>query len=154
MSINGINGGNRGGFRPMSFDADGDGSLSSTELSAFTQQMNERTGRSVSASEMLQRLDQDGDGKLSEQELEAGRSKGPPPGPPPDASGYGADGVGFGGRPSPEQLEAMGAQVPWGRRATASSASTLYASAGTGTTRSAMRDEVASRLQAALMQRR
>lgn len=71
-----------GQSRPNPFeenDADGDGFLNIEELGAFVEKMNEKTGQSVTAQDMLDRLDTDGDAQVSEAEFEAGRPKGPPP---------------------------------------------------------------------------
>ena len=59
-------------------DANGDGSLNVAELGTFAEQMAEMTGQTVTAEELLAKLDTDQDGSVSEAELEAGRPEGPP----------------------------------------------------------------------------
>jgi Ca2+-binding EF-hand superfamily protein len=69
------------------FDADGNGSLSTAEVKSLTEMISGATGVSTDLSEFLATYDSDGDQSLSEKEtmaaLEANRPQGPPPGPPP-----------------------------------------------------------------------
>lgn len=64
-------------------DADGSGSLDSTEVQSLTEKISEATGVSVDLSEFLATYDSDSDGSLSEDEtvtaLEANRPQGAPP---------------------------------------------------------------------------
>lgn len=65
-----------------SVDEDGDGSISESELAAFTEKMAEMTGQSVDATDMMASLDTDEDGTVSADEFKAGKPQGPPPPPP------------------------------------------------------------------------
>lgn len=70
-------------------DTDGDGSLSETEMTAFSEKMAEMTGTSSDAAEMFATFDSDEDGLVSEDEFNAARPQGPPPpgGMPPGGPG-------------------------------------------------------------------
>ena len=80
-------------------DGDGDGSLSSDELSqglrelmpppSSTLDFAQARGAANDEADVFGELDADGDGQLTRAEFEAGRPSGPPPGgmPPPAASG-------------------------------------------------------------------
>ncbi|MDR7332296.1 XopAW family type III secretion system calcium-binding effector [Roseateles asaccharophilus] len=83
-------------------DGNGDGSLSSDELSqgmrelmpppASTMEFAQSRGAANDEVDVFAELDADGDGQLTRAEFEAGRPSGPPPGgmPPPAASSSGA----------------------------------------------------------------
>lgn len=64
-------------------DADGSGSLESTEVQSLTEKISEATGISVDLAEFFSTYDADSDGALSQDEavtaLEANRPQGPPP---------------------------------------------------------------------------
>lgn len=65
-------------------DADGDGSINSTEVKTMAEHMAEKMGEDApSAEEIMAAIDTDGNGAMSFAEFEAGRPDGPPPGPPP-----------------------------------------------------------------------
>jgi Ca2+-binding EF-hand superfamily protein len=57
------------------FDENQDGSLDSTELSAFALDLSEKSGKTVDAGSLLTILDTNQDGVISEEELQAGRSQ-------------------------------------------------------------------------------
>ncbi|SHJ34301.1 Ca2+-binding protein, EF-hand superfamily [Desulfatibacillum alkenivorans DSM 16219] len=60
-------------------DADKNGELDESEVSAFVKAMEEMDGAGEIAPDIIAELDADGDGVLSLEELEAGRPDGPPP---------------------------------------------------------------------------
>lgn len=60
-------------------DADGSGSLSEDELEKMASHISQMTGQTVTAEQLMAKLDTDGDGAVSAEEMEAGRPKGPPP---------------------------------------------------------------------------
>lgn len=52
-------------------DADGDGSVSATELETLTSEISERSGQSITATDMLDEYDSDSSGGLSQSEMDS-----------------------------------------------------------------------------------
>lgn len=86
-------------------DMDGNGSLDANELEAMAKDISAKTGRTVTAQDLLQRLDQDGDGSVSRAEHAAGRPKGPPPGMDPSVLQSAASALQGGTSSGPSSLE-------------------------------------------------
>ncbi|MDQ1318485.1 MAG: hypothetical protein QG588_2147 [Candidatus Poribacteria bacterium] len=67
-------------FKKM--DANGDGSLDKTEISALADKISEFTGQSIDADKLMTKLDTSKDGLINQEEFDSGRPQGPQ-GPPP-----------------------------------------------------------------------
>ncbi|MCK4574542.1 MAG: EF-hand domain-containing protein [candidate division Zixibacteria bacterium] len=67
-------------------DANGDGSLDSSEIQSFADMLSERTGQSIDSVELMSQLDTDGDGLVNKTEMEAAR---------PDKSQFNNQAVGY-----------------------------------------------------------
>ena len=61
-------------------DTDGNGSLNKSEISSLAEKMSEKTGESVSADDLMARMDSDEDGQVTQEELKSDCPQGPPPG--------------------------------------------------------------------------
>lgn len=61
-------------------DADGNGSLDKSEISSLAEKMSEKSGQSISADDLMGKMDSDEDGQVTQEEFKAGRPQGPPPG--------------------------------------------------------------------------
>jgi Ca2+-binding EF-hand superfamily protein len=99
--------GNRGKedlFRKI--DTDASGTVSKTELEAFTTKMSQKTGTTVSTTDAITTYDKDGDGELSGTELRGFLDANRPSQPPMGMMGMGGMGMmsmGMPPGPSPEQ---------------------------------------------------
>jgi hypothetical protein len=74
----------QGGQKPQGPDADGDGSVTRSEMDSFVNEMSEKTGKTIDVDDLFAQCDTDGDGVLNADEDQAAREyfkekMGPPP---------------------------------------------------------------------------
>ena len=92
-------------------DVNGDNSIDSSELKAFTDFVSEKTGSTLDSSALMTALDSDGDGSISAGEFKAGMQKGPHGPPPPRDGGSRSEGEAGIGRLIASLLEQYGSST-------------------------------------------